>query len=307
VATTIVMTLDVLEGELDALRPQLLFHQAAGVGGVVLGVGERADVIRDIVRTVELYGHVQLVEGALSAGPLERTRTLAEWAVDGFDANWILPAAPGEFWWPRGTRLDELLQRIPAEYGTVQALVRPFAPVADGDEPFVERMVYRVVSSGPFAGPELAWRRPARRLVYRAGVEIDPDLESAVGRGDSKLRPLRGWYPVEVLSFPHRSAHDPQAADRGDVERGLASGALQLDARVREALRTLEAGGTPDFPRPGIADDAELAADAAVLGEADVLAARRKMDELEQRLAEVEARPVQRVRRKLGSLLGRST
>jgi hypothetical protein len=305
-APTVVVTLDVAQGELDALRPQLLLHLAAGVRGVVLGVGLRVEAVRDVVRAVETDGRVVLVEGAVSAGPHERTRMLAEWAVDSFAADWILPAVSGEFWWPRGASFDGLLASVPAAYATVQAIERPFVPVAEGDDDFAERMLYRASAHAPFGGADGAWR-PARRLVCRAGADIDPEAAQAVGRGDSKLHPLRGWYPVEVLSFPYRSRDHSDALRVGQVEQGLATGALALDTRVRDALRVVAAGRPLAFPRPSIVDDALFAAEVAVLGEGDVVAARRVMDELEQRLTNVENRLGARLERKLRSVLGRGS
>jgi hypothetical protein len=287
---TIVMTLRVREDDADALPRQLLFHLRAGVDAIVIG-GDLGGVVSE--------ERVHVVQGAT---PTE----LAAFAVDELGAEWLLVADAGEFWWPRGARFDELLGSVPPTYATVQAIERPFVPVAEGDEDFAERMLYRASAHAPFGGADGAWR-PARRLVCRAGVEIDADAAQAVGRGDSKLRPFRGWYPLEVLSFPERSRDHPDALRPAEIEQGLATGALALDTRVRDALRGAAADGPLTFSRPSIVDDALFAADVAVLGEADVVAARRVMDELEERLTDVENRFGVRVGRKLRSSLGRGS
>ena len=60
------------------------------------------------------------------------------------------------------------------------------------------------------------------------------------------------------------------------------------------------------FPRASPVDDAAFAADAAVLGEADVVRVRRRLDELEQRIALLESRPSARAERRLRGLARRA-
>jgi hypothetical protein len=97
-------------------------------------------------------------------------------------------------------------------------------------------------------------------------------------------------------------ALDTAAADTA-VERGL----LTEDTRVRDALRALATPGRgPRFPRPSPVDDAAFAADAAVLGEADVVRVRRRLDELEERIALLESRPGSRAERRLRGLARRA-
>jgi hypothetical protein len=101
--------------------------------------------------------------------------------------------------------------------------------------------------------------------------------------------------------------------DDDGLERGLADGSLVVDTRLRDALRTLagtEAVLEPSsatfarpaegrlaltFERPSVVDDAAYAAEAAVLGEADTVRVQRRLDELEERIAELEASPWSRL------------
>ena len=97
------------------------------------------------------------------------------------------------------------------------------------------------------------------------------------------------------------------ALDDEAARAALASGLVAEDTRVRDALRVLaKPGGRPSFPRTTPVDDAAFAADAAVLGEADVVRVRRRLDELEQRIAILEARPGARVERRMRGLVRRA-
>jgi hypothetical protein len=107
--------------------------------------------------------------------------------------------------------------------------------------------------------------------------------------------------------------------DEASLGRGLADGSLVLDERLRDALRALagearSASGSAQspyalpengtrhlrFPRPTVVDDAGYAAEAAVLGEADAVRLQRRVDELESRLARVEASSRRRLGRRAG-------
>jgi hypothetical protein len=148
--------------------------------------------------------------------------------------------------------------------------------------------------------------------------------------------PLRGWYPVEFFHFPVRSleqcerkysyqqvapgktpspyydrvrelleagrvqeVYDSLVVDDAALERGLENGTLLVDTRLRDALRTIEAGEPLSFPKPTVVDEAAYAVDVAALGEADLVRLQRRLDTLEQRLVTIERRPGVRIERKL--------
>jgi hypothetical protein len=77
--------------------------------------------------------------------------------------------------------------------------------------------------------------------------------------------------------------------DDAALERGIADGTLVVDTRLRDSLRTVSAGGKLTFPRPTDADDVAYAVEAAVLDEAYIVRAHRRLDALEQRLESLEA------------------
>jgi hypothetical protein len=97
--------------------------------------------------------------------------------------------------------------------------------------------------------------------------------------------------------------HGALVVDDDAVARGLADGALAVDSRLRDALRALRVKGAErgrgfalpseltvplSFPPPTVADDVSYAVEAAVLGEADVVRAQRRLDAFEQRLRSLE-------------------
>ena len=114
-----------------------------------------------------------------------------------------------------------------------------------------------------------------------------------------------------------REYYDSLAVDDETLARGRADGSLVIDTRLRDALRALRLptkradttgedsveglglrqfalpgpeGGRLRLPEPSIADDAGVAVDAAVLGEAERVRQLRRLDTLEARL-ERRSRP----------------
>jgi hypothetical protein len=190
------------------------------------------------------------------------------------EADWVIEGEPDEFWWPRaGGSLEEILDRVPAEYSEVEAVVRPLLAVQDGE--------------------------PVYRLAPRAPVDGTGPERTSVRRGHPSGRTLRGWYPIEVLRIASEQLL------REDVDRGLAAGTLVEDRRLVDALGALAAGAPLSFPRPSVLEDAQFAADLAVLGEADVVRAQRRLDGLEERVAAVESLTPLRLERRLRSLVRR--
>jgi hypothetical protein len=140
------------------------------------------------------------------------------------------------------------------------------------------------------------------------------------------------WHATPVVRFheAHRAASEAVQSGRGaesfralvvdddELDRGLAGGSLVVDERLRDALRalagtspvplapppegsrfTLPSGGAPvlRFPLPTVVEDAAYAVDVATLGEADVVRAQRRLDVLEERIAELERRLTARLGR----------
>jgi glycosyl transferase family 2 len=330
----VVMTL-LARDEADIVRDQLEFHLNAGVDFVIAMDNLSQDGTTEILEAYARDGHLHLIrqEGEYLR-QAEWITGMGRMAATDFGADWVIHSDADEFWWPRGESLKDVLASIPARYGIVRALLRHFVPRPDDGSSFAERMTVRISTSSPINDPRSLFR-PNLKVIHRA----DPNVNVSIGSQrliDSPLVPLRGWYPVEFFHFPVRSleqcarkyAHQQIApgqtpspyydrvrelidagrlddvweslvVDKAALARGLEEGTLVTDSRLRDALRTLEAGESLVFPRPTVVDEAAYAVDVAALGEADVVRLQRRLDTLEQRLVRFERRPSARFERKL--------
>jgi hypothetical protein len=195
---------------------------------------------------------------------------LARTAATEHEADWILPASEGEFWWPRGESLKDALAAMPVRYGVVQGLVRRFVQSDPAEA------TTRVASP---AGEPL---ERALRPLYRADPELA--VEPTADRGRV---PLRAWYPFEVLVLGA-----PVDGDTATVE----------DMRLPGALAELRAGRPLPLRVPDLVDDAAYAVDCAAVGEVDLPRLEREVAELEGRVAWLEQRFWPRVLRRLTRL-----
>jgi hypothetical protein len=335
---TLVMTL-LARDEIDLVGSWLEFHLNAGVDIVIATDNRSEDGTTEMLERYARAGHVHLLrEPGEELRQNEWVTRMARLAATEYDADWVINSDADEFWWPRGASLSEVLEAVPARYGTVGAFLRVFCP-RPGDGHFAERMTVRFSALAPINDPASLYK-PIRKIVHRghAGIQLTRGNHALV---DSPFAPLRGWFPIECFHFPLRSeaqcAHkaelqgaafekhiarpptayhaDMYAALRSgriadyyealvvsdeELERGVAQGRLVVDTRLRDALRRLsETGGPLQFPLPTLVDDAEYAVEAAVLGEADVVRLQRRLDELERRLQTVEQHLPRRFYRKL--------
>lgn len=288
-----------LEGhaDLDILEAQLRFHRAVGVDVVLMRDPGKDSAAWQVVEPFTDDGFVQLAEEG--EPPALRARFLASSATE--DApEWMMNCKAGEFWWPRGASLADVLSPIPPRYTVVQALARRFV-ARGGDAPFAELMTVRasLLSPGAVADPLSSALRPVLRNTGRPSERMS-DI------------PLRAWYPIEVLCFPSlpvgTAAAAPAPVD-DEIARGLADGTLVVDERLSGALRRLR---QPDGSRialeppiPDIVDDAEYAIECAALGEVDLEALDRHIRALEARIAWLEQRLWPRVLRRVSRAVGR--
>ena len=174
---------------------------------------------------------------------------------------------------------------MPTRYGIVRALLRQFVPRPDDGSFFADRMIARVSGSAPINDPNSLFR-PNLKSIHRG----DPEVTLSAGAHtllESRLVPLRGWYPIELLHFPIRSFeqcdrkyanlrgalgatrnayydevyrareegrfaefYESLVINDAALERGLEDGSLVTDTRLRDALRALRDGGEREFALP---------------------------------------------------------
>jgi len=311
----LVMTL-VVRDDADLVDAQIAYHLNAGVDFVIAAEHGSQGEVTEILESYSRDGHLLRfpVEGGVREGALQTH--LARLAVSEQGADWVIASDADEFWWPRGESLKDVLAAIPPRYGLVQALVRVFPPLPDDGSFFADRRIVRtsLLASSERAGEPLS---RALRPVYRA----EPAM--VIERGDPTLggerAPLRAWYPLEVFHFPAREADTPGGPlDNGQLEQLLAEGSFVVDTRLRDALHSLlDAAGEGsahrfalpaagasrlDIPVPSVVDDASYAVECAAVGEVDLVRLDRHIQELEQRIAVLEARFWPRVARRLARL-----
>jgi hypothetical protein len=314
----IVMTL-LARNEEDILGAHLSFHRAAGVDLVLAIDNDSDDSTPDILASHAQDGFVDVTRETGDLQQADWVTRLARRAATEFGADWVINADADEFYWPRGGTLKDVFSAVPARYGGVRGMLRNFAPRPDSDESFAERMIVRVCNPGAVDNSPYS---PRFKAMHRGApdVEVLPGSNRVLGRG---LDPLPGWYPIDVLHFPIRSlehftvkylrwwallgtrfseaVHDAHSSgalsefyasyviDDDALEEGVADGALAVDTRLRDALRSLRAQPPRSLAFTDVAFDAEYLAELARLEESEPHAhAQRKAEDLEARLAVVE-------------------
>jgi glycosyltransferase involved in cell wall biosynthesis len=316
--------------EADIVDAQLAFHLNAGVDYVVAIDNGSDDGTTEILQSYARDGHLHLTRDERDYEQGKWVSGMARRAATEFGADWVINSDADEFWWPRGGSLKDVFAAVPRRYGVVRGMWRHFAPRPFGDELFAERMTVRVTNPGVDDNSPYSAR-------FKTAHRADPAVTVLEGNhrvDGAHVRPIPGWYPIDILHFPIRSFERfkekylrqwallrvrfggavHEAETRGDLRRfyegyvvgddalarGLADGTLAEDTRLRDALRTVRAGGELDF--------ADAPVDAAYLSELAMLAAgdlhthvQRKAEDLEERLAELERRPTARLGRRLRS------
>ena len=310
--------------EADIVDAHLAFHLNAGVDFVVAIDNGSDDGTTEILESYARDGHLDLTRDEREYEQGKWVSSMARRAATEFDADWVINSDADEFWWPRGGSLKDVVAAVPRGYGVVRGMWRHFAPRPFGDEDFAERMTVRVTNPGVDDNSPFSARF---KSAHRADAQIKV-LEGNHRVDGAHVRPIPGWYPIDILHFPIRSferfkekylrqwallgvrfggaVHEAHArgelrefyerhvVDDDALARGLAEGTLASDTRLRDALRALRTGGRLDF--------AEAPVDASYLSELAMLAAgdphthvQRKAENLEARVAELERRPTARL------------
>jgi len=286
---TLVMTL-LARDEIDVVDAWLAFHLNAGADLVIATDNRSQDGTTEVLEQYARSGHVHLIrEPGEDLRQDEWVTRMARLAATEHGADWVINSDADEFWWPRGASLSEVLEAVPARYGTVGAFLRVFCP-RPGEESFAERMTVRFSALAPINDPASLYK-PIRKIVHRGHPEI------RLTRGNhalvaSPFAPLRGWFPIECFHFPLRSAAQAEHKARlqgtafekhiarpptayhadmytalrsgrmaeyyealvvsdAELERGIPQGRLVVDTRLRDALRQLRDPSAGGYLPPG--------------------------------------------------------
>jgi hypothetical protein len=299
--------------EAPVVDAQIAFHLHAGVD-LIVADSSLEDGVADVLEAYASEGYVHLVRApADDVPPLERARRLVRLAATELRADWVVNSDRGEFWWPRGGTLEEVLAAIPKRFGVVSALPRSFVPQPDDGSFFADRLTVRL-STQALIGASDRVTRSRLGVVRRADPHMA--LDDGSWLGESSLDPLRGWYPIEVFRLP------VGAQDDGALLPGTNDGALVVDTRLRDVLHALRRQGNGlwsaqgyalpaereafQFPRPSVVDDAAYAVEVAAFGEVDEAVMRRRLDEAERRIVSLERSAWDRACWKLGRLRRRT-
>jgi hypothetical protein len=311
----------VVRDEVDIVGAQIAYHLSAGVDFVIATDHESQDGTTDIL---ESYAHdgslLRIPERGEVREAAWRTR-MARLAATDYGADWVINTDADEFWMPRAGTLKGVLEAVPDHYGVVWALSRHFPPAPDGDEPFAERMTFRVSLHAALNDPTSPYR-PHLKAAHRG----DPQVRVRHGghsADSTRLRPLPSWHPADVLHFPFRSleqwerkgvrrargdkplgqyveallaSEQGRAAERyrslvvdGErLERGLADGSLVADTRLRDALRRHEDARSRPPADSAAPPDASVIAEGASFRDAELVRLNRHLDALRLRIRSLE-------------------
>jgi hypothetical protein len=326
----LVMTL-LVRDEADIVDAQIAFHLDAGIDYVVATDNRSQDGTTEILERYEREGRLHLIrEPGDDLRQTEWVTRMARLAATEFDADWILNTDADEFWLPRGGDFRALFAAVPERFGVLRGAWRNFVPRPDDDRFFAERMTARLCEPDFHPHPLSIHFKSAHRGV--PDVRVGRGNHEAFGSGLVALRgwyPIEILhFPVRSLAhclrkyvtqfvalernaekgIPGHMADAYRAYRAGELEafyaplvvddtalaRGLESGQLAVDTRLRERLAALGFGSTGEAehaPEAGAAEDAAWAGEYSALREADLgLAYGASIDELERRVSRVAGR-----------------
>jgi hypothetical protein len=339
----LVMTL-LVRDEADIVDAQLGFHLQAGVDFVIATDNLSSDGTTEILERYAKDGVLHLIhEPGDDLRQSEWVTRMAQLAATEFGADWVLNADADEFWWTQGSNLKDLLDAIPGRFGVVRGAWRNFVPRPETGGFFADRMTVRLCTPSFHPHPLSTHSKSAHRAT--PDVRVGRGNHEAFGAGLVPVRgwypveilhfPVRSLahcmrkYVTQFIALERNAEKgipghmaDAYAAYRGgrleefyaplvvddqQLERGLATGDLAIDTRLRDVLRELGFGdvGTCDgdlaFRRPTVAEAASFASESSALQESDLgLALGAQIDDLEARIGDLERGLGSRVRAAAG-------
>jgi hypothetical protein len=323
----------VVRDEADIIDAQIAYHLNAGVDYVIATDHDSEDGTLDILESYERRGLLQLFRERGDVRESEWRTRMARVAANEHGADWVINTDADEFWVPRRGTLKDVLAAVPEVAGIVWATTCHFVPRSGDGAFFADRMTARFEGDAALNDPTSPYR-PHAKAAHRA----DPTIRIRFGSHrvvSDRLKPLPAWHPADVFHFPYRSLEQYerktvrrargdkplgqyvkglQARDQGRMDsvyrgleiddaalaRGLVTGALVQDTRLRDVLRELRLpdGSFSLPPEDGRSiastrDDggrSRFALDEAALRDSDVVRLVRRLDELRGRVDEASSR-----------------
>lgn len=325
--------------EADVVAAQIAFHLSVGVDFVIATDNRSEDGTADILEGYERDGVLHLIrEDGDDLRQSEWVTRMARLAATDFGADWVINADADEFWWPRSGSLQEILEAVPERFGVIRGAWRNFVPRPEVETLFAERMTARLCTPTYLDDPMAT----VFKSVHRAhpDVRVGRGNHEAFAEGLVALRgwypieilhfPVRSreqcerkyvtqflalsrnpdkGTPGQIVEAYHAAQegrfdefYEPLVVHDDELERGLASGELALDTRLRHALRTLADGEGGYLVRRGerpalmsslqpVSEDALFAAESSVIPESDLaVALEDRVLDLERRLGRLETR-----------------
>ena len=269
----LVLTLLVRDEE-DVLETLLRYHLEQGVDFVIATDNRSVDATPEILHRFEREGCLKLIDErgddySQSAWVTRRARM----AHEEHAADWVIHGDADEFWWPKSGNLREALASLPSEADVVRASRVNFLPGRGAAGAAVEEMLVREVSSRSFHGHPLPGKvghrgradvivaqgnhsveapgltAPAHSepiVIFHFPIRSYRQFENKIRKGgeayarNTELPPTTGttWRDLYQLleAGKLRAYFDEQQLDDAQVARGIESGELILDRRLRSFL-----------------------------------------------------------------------
>ena len=194
----LVMTL-LVRDEQDIIRANIDYHLAQGVDFFIATDNKSVDTTTDILREYESRGLLRYIfEGGDDYNQHAWVTRMARMASTDYGADWVINNDADEFWWPLAGSLKETFARITSEINILQASRHNFVAVAESDQPFWSRMVFREKESlnplGKPLPPKVAHRGSA-------SVKVNQGNHKVIGLNNPQA--IEGL--IEILHYPIRS------------------------------------------------------------------------------------------------------
>jgi hypothetical protein len=271
------MTLLVRDNE-DIVAANIEYHLSRGVDFIIATDNRSVDGTPAILETYRARGLVHVIsEQEDSYAQQQWVTRMARLAHSQFGADWVINNDVDEFWWPEdATTLKQALERVPRRATTVAAPRFNFIPRAStSGRNFTETMTLRETASFNALGDPLPGKvchrgspdvevqmgnhavsmggRRARPVKAPLSVLHFPlrtyrEFENKIALGgaalarNNQLAASAGatWRRLhEMLDRGElQSYYNAQELDEATVGRGLASGQLVRDYRLRDYIRS---------------------------------------------------------------------